>query len=284
VKKSVLSIALVALMAAAAQAQVVIDYTRESRNSRLRITYSSGYGYGYGYGYGGYGYGTGYGSFYGGGLNYGGYPGYGAMYTGGSSYSFGGTPYGYGYAGPYGGVGYYGGYSGGYGGYGGYGYRGGFDRPYASADAAGPVTRSGPAADRLPEFASAREIEEGRRRLKMGDYRGAVDQFRASVAAQTDNPVAQAWFAVALAIMGDGKNADKALRAAVGGKVAADKLGLADGFHDDKERARVVAALGRVGGDGSLAAAFALSLAGEPEKLKQLAEKDPVARQLLPKP
>jgi len=39
-----------------------------------------------------------------------------------------------------------------------------------------------------------------------------------------------------------------------------------------------------VGADGGLSAAFALSLAGDSAKLKQLAEKDPVARKLLPKP
>lgn len=277
-KKILLSAVLVAALAAVAEAQVTIDYSRQNRNSSLRIRYSSGYGYGYGYGYGGYyagfggsytAYGAGYNSYFGpGGLNYGFYPGYGYPTTGGPSiYSYG-SPYSY--TGGYGGVGYY--------------PRAGFGRPSASADAAGPVARTGPVADRIPEFMAAREIEEGRRRLRMGDYRGAVDQFRAAVAAQTDNALAQAWFAVGLAITGDGRNADKALRAAVAGGVAAEKMGLADGFHDDRERAKVTAALSRMGGDGSLAAAFALSLSGDPGKLKQLAEKDPAARRLLPKP
>jgi hypothetical protein len=277
VKKFALSAVLVVAMAAAAQAQVTIDYTRQTSNSRLRIRYSSGYGYGYGgfyTGFGGsyYAYGAGYNSYYGaGGLSYGFYPGYGYLYTNGPSiYSYG-SPYSY--MGGYGGTGYYGGYP---------GYRAGFGRPSASADAAGPVSRNGPVADRIHELAAAREIEEGRRRLKMGDYRGAVDEFRSAVTIHTDDAVAQAWFAVGLAIAGDGRNADKALRAAVSGGLAVDRMGPAD-FHDDKERAKVTAALSKVSGDGALAAAFALALTGEPAKLKQLAEKDAAARQLLPK-
>jgi hypothetical protein len=55
-------------------------------------------------------------------------------------------------------------------------------------------------------------------------------------------------------------------------------------FHDDKERVRLIVTLAKVGAEGSLTAAYALSLSGEPVKLKQLAEKDPAARLLLPKP
>ena len=122
-----------------------------------------------------------------------------------------------------------------------------------------------------------------RRRLKAGDYRGAVDDFRSAVAAHTDSPLAQAWFAVALSIAGDGKNADKALRAAAASDVPSERISLADGFRDERERVRVIVALARVTGEGSLAAAFALDRIGEPARLKQLADKDPAARQLLPK-
>ena len=52
---------------------------------------------------------------------------------------------------------------------------------------------------------------------------------------------------------------------------------------DRARRVRVIVALVRMSGEGSLAAAFALDRIGEPGRLKQLAEKDPVARQLLPK-
>jgi hypothetical protein len=187
-------------------------------------------------------------------------------------YSYGGPGYS---SDPYGGGYYYGG--------GGCRYRGAFARPYAATEVAGPVNRSGPVSDRIPEFTSAREMEEGRRRLKSGDYRGAVDDFRSAVAAHTESPLAQAWFAVALVIAGDGKNADKALRAAAAAGVPSDKVSLADGFHDEKERVRVIVALARINGEGSLAAAYALDRIGEPARLKQLAEKDPVARRLLPK-
>jgi hypothetical protein len=255
-KTFALSIALLAGMAAAAQAQVTFDYSRTTRNSSLTVTYSSGFGY---YGYGGYGYGTGF--FYGG-YGVGGYGGYAGPLT----YSYGG----YGDA-----------FGGGY--YGGYRYRGAYGRPYAATEVAGPTARTGPVSDRVPEYTAAREIEEGRRRLKAGDYRGAVDDFRSAVAAHTESPLAQAWFAVALAIAGEGKNADKALRAAAAAGVPTDKISLADGFRDEKERVRVIVALARLSGEGSLAAAFALDRIGEPVRLKQLAEKDPVARQLLPK-
>jgi hypothetical protein len=277
VKKSVLTGALIALLAVAAQAQVAPNDPGESRRGSFRFGSPRGYGPGYGYGYG-YGYGGGWSPYPGSGLFYGYPPGCGYSYGNGSSvYSFGGSmSYAYG--------GYLPGGVGGYGGGGYYGYPGGLSRPTAAVDVAGPVPRPAPVADRLPEFASSRQIEEGRRRFRMGDYRGAADEFRAAVIAQTDNALAQAWFALTLVITGDGKNADKALRAAAGSGFPADRIGLADLFRDDKERARVVAGLSKVGSDGSLTAAYALSLAGDSARLKQIAEKDPVARLLLPKP
>ena len=275
---TILSSTLAILMAAVAHAQVVVVDPPKERSFVVmgpRWGYSGWGGYGVGgYSYGGYG-----------GYSYGGYGGYGI-----SGFSYGSPGYGYGYyQGPVGvdGLGY--GYGSLYGGpgyyYRGYGARSGyFSRPGAAADAAGPLARTGPVADRMAEFTSAREIEEGRARLKAGDYRGAVDEFRSAVAAHTENPIAQAWFAVALAIVGDGRNADKALRAAEAGGFPVDRLALLDGFRDEKERAKVISSLDRASGDGALAAAFALSLAGEGAKLKKLAEKDPVARRLLPKP
>lgn len=255
-KKSILSAAAVLLSAAAAHAQViVVDTPREKRlaGHGPRCGY---YGWG-GYGVGGYGFG-----------------GYSTAFSGfGCTYGEGPLIYGVGSL--YGGTGFYGGY----------GIRSGYwSRPAASADAAGPLPRTGPVSDRLAEFASAREIEEGRARLKAGDYRGAVDSFRAAVAAHTENPLAQAWFAVALAIAGDGRNADKALRAAAAAGVAVERLTLADGFRDEKERVRVIVALAKTSGEGTLAAAFALSLTGEGNPLKKLADKDEAARRLLPKP
>ena len=251
--KSLLSAAVVLLTATVAHAQVIVVDPPDRR--LLRGPRTGYYGWG-GYGIGGYtwgGYGTG-------------YSGFGGGYYDG--------PLVTGYGSLYGGTGYYG-----------TGARGGWwGRPSASADAAGPLPRTGPVSDRLAEFASAREIDEGRARLKSADYRGAVDGFRSAVAAHTENPVAQAWFAVALAIVGEGKNADKALRAAVAAGVPVDKLTLADGFRDEKERVRVIVALAKTTGDGTLASAFALSLAGEGVPLKKLAEKDADARRLMPKP
>ena len=249
--KAILSGAIALFLAAAAHAQSV-ETTPETTRILRRSTWTwSGWGgtgtSGFTTGYTGYGYGYGY---YGGpvGVDY----------------------YGYGAGSLYGGAGYYRSY--------------GFRRPIASADAAGPGVRSGPVADRLAEFASAREIEAGRASLKSGDYRGAVDQFRSAVAAHTENPLAQAWFAVALAITGDVKNADKALRAAAAAGFPLDRVTLADAFHDEKERVKVIVALAKASGDGSLAVAFALSQAGEGAVLKKLSDKDPVAKSLLPKP
>jgi hypothetical protein len=243
VTKAILSCAITLLLAAAAHAQSVETTPETTRVLRRPPWTWSGWG---GTSTSGYGYGFGY---YGGpvGVDY----------------------YGYGAGSLYGGAGYY--------------RSTGFRRPIASADAAGPGVRTGPVADRVAEFTSAREIEAGRACLKSGDYRGAVDQFRSAVAAHTENPLAQAWFAVALAITGDLKNADKALRAAAATGFPLDRVTLADAFHDDKERVKVIVALAKASGDGSLAVAFALSQAGEGAVLKKLAEKDSVAKSLLPK-
>ena len=194
----------------------------------------------------------------------GGYPGFGGWWGGtGGGYYGGYYGAGYPYAGPWGEEGYYGHHS----------------PPAASA--AGPIA---PAVDRSPQATSAREIEEGRRRFRTADYRGALDSFRAAVVATTESPVAQAWFAVSLISVGEGRNADKAIRAAASGGVSPGALSLDGLFRDEKERVRVIVALAKVGSEGGLAAAYALSLAGEPIRLKQLAEKDPTARLLLPKP
>lgn len=270
-KVTVLAILALASLGVPLFAQDTADSSRRRPNFGGN---SPGYGYGNGYGSGtGYnpgtswGYGGGYGgSGYGGGCRPGfvvGYPGFGTIWAGG--------------------CGYYGYYGGGYypGSWGGDGYYG---RPSVTATAAGPVPPPQGGIDRTPQLTSLHEIEEGRRRFRMGDYRGAVDSFRSAVVATTDSPVAQAWFAVSLIALGEGRNADKALRSAVAGGVAPGAVSLDGLFRDDKERVRIIVSLAKVGADGSLAAAYALSLSGEPVRLKQLAEKDPAARLLLPKP
>lgn len=194
-----------------------------------------------------------------------GYPGFGTIWPGYGGY------YGYGAG--------YGGYPGYYGTEGAYG-----GAPFGTATAAGPMQPAQPVVDRSPQSTASREIEEGRRRFRTGEYRSAVDSFRSAVVATTDNPVAQAWFAVGLIAAGDGKNADKALRSAAASGIPAGALSMDGMFRDDKERVRMIVALAKVGSEGGFAAAYLLSLAGEPVRLKQMAEKDPLARQLLPKP
>ncbi|MBV8881794.1 MAG: hypothetical protein JO332_17685 [Planctomycetaceae bacterium] len=204
-----------------------------------------------------------------------------------------GGPALYGWGGPcrpgfvagYPGVGlFWGGYCGrGAGGYGPWNGDGYFSRPFASATAAGPVLTS-PPLDRTPQGAASRELEEGRRRFREGDYAGAVDAFRSAVVASTENPALQAWFAVSLIAVGDGRNADKALRSAAASGLSVGAVAPAGLFRDDKERVRMIVALAKVGSEGGLAAAYVLSLAGEPARLKQLAEKDATARRLLPNP
>lgn len=218
-------------------------------------TYVPGTGYAGGYGNG---WGTGSGCRPGGII---GYPGFGTVWTGwGNGFGYGGYP------------GYYGGYEGYYGG------------PFGTATAAGPRIPARPAVDRTPQATASREVEEGRRRFRAGDYRGAVESFRAAVVATTDDPVVQAWFAVSLIAAGDARNADKAIRSAAAAGVPAGALSLDGLFRDEKERVRVIVALVKAGPEGGLAAAYALSLAGEPARLKQLAEKDAAAKLLLPKP
>lgn len=276
--KSLFAVVLALSLRGAALGQSAPDASRDKQKTAgLGLSYSSGSATGYGTGWGGTGYGP---YFYGGGGLYGYSSGFGGLFSGGAFPN----PSPYGYTGPYGGLGYFGSGDWGAGRYGGFGYRGTVDHRRAAAEVAGPSTPADPMADRMPDYAAAREIEEGRRRLKAGDYHGAVDLFRAAVSAQTQSAVAQAWFAVGLSITGDGRNADKALKAAAGGGAHLDQLTLGDGFHDDRERAKVVGTLSRVSGEGSLAAAFTMFLAGDATKLKQLAGKDATARALLPKP
>lgn len=272
-KKCLLSGAFLVLMAVAAQAQVTFQYNRQTSNSSLTITYSSGYYYGYG---GGSSFGPGLVGNFGGGTF-----AFGVRHVFPSDFGYGGYAYGYGFPGTYVPGSYYAG--GGLYSYGTppglYGGRGFVRRTPVSDYYPGPL-RAGPVTERGSEFASAREIEEGKRRFRAADYRGAVDEFRAAVTAHTENPLAQAYFGLALAVAGDHKNADKALRGAAE-HVGTGKIDFKAMFRDDKERSRVQGALSKAP-DGSLGAAWALSLLGEPDRLKKLAEKDVAARNLSP--
>jgi hypothetical protein len=265
-KKLLLTGAMLTLMAVAAEAQINLQYTRQTSNSTLSISYSSGVGYGYGFGYGyGYGYGP-YGfsrTSYSAGI-FGADGGY-SIVSGGPG--LGDSSWVGGYS-PYAGLG------------GGYSYpHHRFRRPFLGSDFTLPVAAS-PLPDSNGELPSVKEIEEGRRRFKAADYRGAVDLFRQAVVLDTSSGLAQAWFSLGLAVTGDYRNAEKALRAAAD-RAPFGALHLREAFRDEKERSRVVLQLSKVTGEGSLSAAYALWSAGEPERLKQLAEKDPLAKKLL---
>jgi hypothetical protein len=263
VKKAMLAGALAALMAAAAEAQVTFEYSRRSDHRSLRITYTSGYYYGTGYPYSAYGLG------YAGGGRYLGYGGYSWPLA--YSYGYGGIQH-FG-SGPYWGTSYFNPYP-----------ALGGDHDHSGArpvrDYVPPAPPPRGVADRSHELVSSKEIDEGRRRWKAGDYRGALDEFRSAVVADPSSAGAQAHFALALAVVGDPKNADKALRAAAE-RGAVGKVDLTDLFRDAMERTRVLTALAKVSGDGGLTAAYALALAGDPERLRQVAERDEAARRLL---
>jgi tetratricopeptide (TPR) repeat protein len=272
-KKAFLAGAFLGLMAIAAEAQVIIDYTRTTRKSSLHVTYSAG-------SYSGFGYGGYYGGLYGGG-----YPGAFTYYAAGSGIPVNGMPMTAPYplypppGAFYSGYGLYSyGTPGGL--YGGGAYRSPYGMPPVTESLPMPP-RPGGVADRLHELASAKQIEIGRARFRAGDYKGALDDFRAAVVADTSSGRAQAHFAIALVVTGDLRNADKALRAAAE-HAPFGKVEFADLFAGEKERARVTAALGKVSGDGALAAAYALLAMGDAERLKKLSEKDPAAKKLLP--
>jgi hypothetical protein len=242
---------LVLLMAAAARAQTGPEQDGKNRRPPVRIITIGGghYGYGYGYGYGGW--------------------------FGGPRpclpYSYGGaSAYGFSYASPFGGYTY---------------YSGPVTPPgyawYRCSDYAPPPVIVPRPAEPTPVSVSAREIEEGRRLFKAADYKGAVDAFREAVVADVDNASAQAWFALALAVTGDYRNADKALRAAAE-RAPFGKVDLKDLFRDAKERARILDILAKGAGEGTLTGAWVRALEGDPAGLKQRAEKDAAARKLLP--
>lgn len=254
--KMILAAALVAGMAAVAEAQVKVESAKQQqKNSTLRITRGDPYPYGF----------SGFG------------PGFVVPFAGGMlsyGHSLGYWP-GYGY--PYGGYGYGSLYGPGYG----YSrYEGPlYPRPYTVTDHPPlPANPRGPA-DRAPGLSIDKAIEEGRRRFKSTDYFTAVSEFRKAVVADPSNGLALGWFALALAATRDYKNADKALRSD-DPRLEVDAKSV---FRDDKERERVFSEFSKVVGEGALAVAWVHALAGDPAKLQKLAEKDPAARKLLKK-
>ena len=145
-----------------------------------------------------------------------------------------------------------------------------------------PISAPGFSGERLgaARLDPERLILEGLKRFKAADYRVAVDFFRAAIIESENHVRATAYFALALVITNDGKNADKALRTAVELGFA-EKFDLAALFKDNKEAARIRGLLGGVSGEGLLTAAWAEHLGGTSDRLKRLAEKDSTARRLL---
>ncbi len=125
-----------------------------------------------------------------------------------------------------------------------------------------------------------RLLSEGLRRLKVSDYRGAVDAFRSAIIESDHNVRAKAYFAIGLVVTSDRRNADKALRAAEA-QGFSERPDLPSLFKDQKEDLRIKELLGAISGEGLLTAAWAEFLGGSPDRLKRLAEMEPVAKQLL---
>lgn len=280
--KAVLVASFLAVGALSAEAQVGVGVSGGSWGS-------SGSGWGIGWGGGG----SSWGGSWGGGWSCG--PGYG---WGGGSLGYG-YGYGWGYGGSYivagDGYGLY--YSGPV-----YGWSGGGSAVAPGVAAADPTPGWGPwgaygpyrrawtapvpsysipprAAARAPEAAlPAGALEEGRRRFRLADYRGALDGFREAVVADGSDGAAEAHFALALAATGDHRNADKALRSALGHGFAG-KVDVASMAKDERERGKLAAALLR-SPETSLASAWALSALGRPERLDALSAKDADAKRL----
>lgn len=248
--------ALLAVTAGVAEAQVSFQYHRESRRRSLTITYGyPGYGAGYGYSYG---------------------PGIVGRIGGGTFRFTSVHPWS---VGPYAGYSVYPYGGGAFVGAPGYSYYSGY--PSCAFTDYVPVHRPPQgAAARVQGPPADRGVEGGRRRFRLADYRGAVDEFRSAVVADPEDAVAKVYFALALAVTGDPRNADKALRSGVERAVPA-KIDLNGLFRDQKERTRVLASLAGVSGEGALTAAYGHALAGDASRLRQLAGKDSVARRLL---
>ena len=196
-----------------------------------------------------------------------------------SGYGCGPSAYGY----P--GWGYWGGEGWGYSGPS-YGLYGGWFRrtpSYYFRSAPNSSYYPGPAPSTKPVFKDAGidgDLETGRRLFRLGDYRGALDVFRAAVAGSPEHPSALAHFALALIVGGDGRHADKALRKTAGTAAAAQGA-VVNLVKDERERQRLVSLLSRISGEGALAAAWVLAQLGDPSRLKALGLKDPDALKLL---
>ena len=288
-KHVLLTLVLASVPAAAADAQVQLDYTKRTRHGTLRFSIGGSHysGYGFGYGYGSFGPGF-VGNVGGGTLTFGvrhqfpathAYPGYGGY---GFSYGTPGNSHSY-YSGPvYPGV---------------YGYASsyrGYGRSFGtmSRNSAETVPYPHPSAPRGPsrpasgsvgptrDFTAVKEISEGRKLFKIGNYNGALDKFRSAVIAHTENGPVQVHFGIALAVTGDFINADKALRL-VAQHSPLPKVDLSGLFKHERERDKIMKRLSKGKNPGTLSLAYLQYLIGNDQALKKLAEKDDAARNLM---
>ncbi|MBI2898939.1 MAG: hypothetical protein HYY17_02030 [Planctomycetes bacterium] len=76
------------------------------------------------------------------------------------------------------------------------------------------VTTAPVSSERLRKARMHKDVEEGMRRFKAADWRGAVDAFREAFLADTDSGAMQFYLGLALTGAGDLRNAEKAFRGA----------------------------------------------------------------------
>lgn len=116
-------------------------------------------------------------------------------------------------------------------------------------------------------------LDAGRRALREGRGGDAVRAFRDAILLGPESPEIEAWFATALAAIGDGRHADKALASALARVGTAAPLLPADVkelFSGAEAFDKMLAALGEGAPHGRLTAAFLHLAAKEDEKAKAL--------------
>jgi tetratricopeptide (TPR) repeat protein len=141
---------------------------------------------------------------------------------------------------------------------------------------------SSDSSERLLKMRLQKEIEVGIRRFQEADYRGAREAFREAFLSDTDSGVAQLYLGVALAGIGDFRNAERAFRSAFDALKPEEALALDLPilFRDVREENRYVASLS----PSPLTAGGIAFLMGRKEQARSELEKvkdDPLSRKLL---
>ena len=137
-------------------------------------------------------------------------------------------------------------------------------------------------AERANRLRMHEDVEEGIRRFRAADYRGAVDAFRKAFLVSTDEGLLQLWLGLALAGSGDFRNAEKAIRGAFETLNPAEGLGidLPASFRDPSEESRF---LGMLAKNPWLAGVTAFLMGRKDEARRELEKlpQDAVTRKLL---